>query len=60
MTALDVTEVLAGLPGWRRADDPRPAIATAVLTAPSISGAWSFSSASRTSAVTMKLPLFQR
>ena len=27
MTALDVTEVLAGLPDWRRADDPRPAIA---------------------------------
>ena len=25
--ALDVTEVLAGLPDWRRADDPRPAIA---------------------------------
>ena len=25
--ALDVTEVLAGLPEWRRADDPRPAIA---------------------------------
>ena len=25
--ALDVTEVLAGLPYWRRADDPRPAIA---------------------------------
>ena len=24
--ALDVTEVLAGLPDWRRADDPRPAI----------------------------------
>jgi len=27
MTALDVTEVLASLPDWRRADDPRPAIA---------------------------------
>ena len=25
--ALDVTEVQAGLPDWRRADDPRPAIA---------------------------------
>ena len=25
--ALDVTEVLADLPDWRRADDPRPAIA---------------------------------
>ena len=25
--ALDVTEVLASLPDWRRADDPRPAIA---------------------------------
>lgn len=24
--ALDVTVVLAGLPDWRRADDPRPAI----------------------------------
>jgi 4a-hydroxytetrahydrobiopterin dehydratase len=25
--ALDVTEVLKGLPDWRRADDPRPALA---------------------------------
>ena len=27
MTALDVNAVLQGLPDWRRADDPRPAIA---------------------------------
>ena len=33
MTALDVTEVLAGLPDWRRADDPRPAIARTLMFA---------------------------
>jgi 4a-hydroxytetrahydrobiopterin dehydratase len=28
---LDVTEVLEGLPRWRRADDPRPAIARSLV-----------------------------
>ena len=33
MTALDVNAVLQGLPDWRRADDPRPAIARSLRIA---------------------------
>ena len=39
--ALDVTEVLADLPDWRRADDPRPAIARSLAFA-DFNAAWGF------------------
>ena len=33
MERIDVTEALNGLPTWRRADDPRPAIARSLVFA---------------------------
>lgn len=33
MERIDVAEALAGLPNWRRADDPRPAIARSLAFA---------------------------
>ena len=33
MERIDVAEALSGLPGWRKADDPRPAIARSLVFA---------------------------